>query len=36
MGLGSEIAALFRDIEDNDDPLPEYPDEPIKPAKFDE
>jgi plasmid stability protein len=35
-GLGSEIAALFRDIEGNDEPLPEMPDQPVKPATFDE
>lgn len=34
-GLGDEIAALFWDIEDNDEPLPEMPREPLKPAKFD-
>jgi hypothetical protein len=34
--LGSEIAALFRDIERNDDDLPELPDEPVKPVAFDE
>jgi plasmid stability protein len=36
VGLGSEIAALFWDIKDNDEPLPELPDEPVKPATFDE
>jgi plasmid stability protein len=36
LGLGTRIAALFRDIPDNDEPLPELPDEPIRPAKFDE
>jgi plasmid stability protein len=35
-GLGSEIAALFWDIEGNDEPLPEMPDQPFKPATFDE
>jgi len=36
IGLGSQIAALFRDIEDNDEPLEEFPDEPLRPATFDE
>lgn len=35
-GLGTRIAALFRDIPDNDEPLPELPDQPIRPARFDE
>jgi plasmid stability protein len=35
-GLGSKIAALFRDIPDNDEPIPELPDQPIRPARFDE
>jgi plasmid stability protein len=35
-GLGTRIAALFRNIPDNDEPLPELPDEPIRPARFDE
>lgn len=35
-GLGSRIAALFRDIPDNDEPLPELPDQPLRPATFDE
>ena len=35
-GLGSEIAALFWNIEGNDEPLPEYPDEAVRPATFDE
>lgn len=35
-GLGSEIAALFWDIEGNEEPLPEMPDQPVKPATFDE
>lgn len=34
-GLGSKIAALFRDIPDNDEPLPEFPRESFKPRKFD-
>lgn len=33
-GLGTEIANLFRDIPDNDQPLPELPDEPFKPYDF--
>lgn len=36
LGLGSQIAALFQHIEENDDPLPEMPDQPIRPARFDE
>jgi len=35
-GLGTRIAALFRDIPDNDEPLPELPDQPLRPATFDE
>lgn len=35
-GLGTAIANLFRDVPDNDEPLPELPDEPIRPARFDE
>lgn len=34
-GLGSRIAALFRDIPDNDTPLPEFPRESFKPIDFD-
>jgi plasmid stability protein len=36
MGMGSAIAALFRGIEGNEEPLPEIPDEPVRPARFDE
>lgn len=36
LGLGSRIAALFRDIEGNDEPLPELPKKPWKPMSFDE
>lgn len=36
MGLGTEIAALFKDIEGWDGELPKMPDEPVRPAKFDE
>ena len=35
-GLGTRIAELFRNIPDNDAPLPELPDEPFRPATFDE
>lgn len=35
-GLGTAIANLFKGISDNDEPLPELPDEPIRYAKFDE
>jgi plasmid stability protein len=35
-GMGSRIAALFRDIPDNDEPLPELPDTPLRPIDFDE
>ena len=35
-GLGTRIAELFRNIPDNDEPLPELPDEPFRPATFDE
>jgi plasmid stability protein len=35
-GLGTQIANLFKDVPDNDEPLPEFPDEPIRYAKFDE
>ncbi|MGE0500885.1 MAG: plasmid stabilization protein [Rhizobiaceae bacterium] len=35
-GLGTRIAELFKNIPDNDDPLPELPDDPLRPAKFDE
>ena len=33
-GLGSRIANLFKDIPDNDEPLPELPDQPLDPAIF--
>lgn len=33
-GLGTEIANLFRNIADNDEPLPELPDGPFKPFDF--
>lgn len=35
-GLGSRIAALFRDIPDNDEPLPTLPDTPLRPVDFNE
>ena len=35
-GLGSEIAALFRDIPDNDEPFPKLPDSPMRTVSFDE
>lgn len=35
-GLGTRIAELFRDIPGNDEPLPEFPDEPMQPYRFDE
>jgi len=35
-GLGTEIANLFRDIPDNDQPLPEWPRQPFKPVDFSE
>ena len=35
-GLGSRIAALFRDIPDNDEPFPTLPDTPIRVIDFDE
>jgi plasmid stability protein len=35
-GLGTEIANLFKDIEDNDTPLEPFPWGELKPAKFDE
>ncbi|MEI5678809.1 toxin-antitoxin system [Mesorhizobium sp. CGMCC 1.15528] len=35
-GLGSRIAELFRDIPDNDEPLPEFPRQPFKPVDFGE
>lgn len=35
-GLGTRIAAIFKHIPDNDEPLPYLPDEPLRPARFDE
>jgi plasmid stability protein len=35
-GLGTQIAELFKDIPDNDEPVPEIPDSPLRPVKFDE
>jgi plasmid stability protein len=35
-GLGTRIAALFRDIPDNDEPFEVELDESFRPAKFDE
>lgn len=35
-GLGTRIANLFKDIPDNDEPLPELPDSPLRPVNFDE
>jgi len=35
-GLGTEIANLFRNIPDNDEPLPELPDTPLRVVRFDE
>lgn len=35
-GLGSRIAALFRDIENNDEPLPRIPTKPWRPMSFEE
>jgi plasmid stability protein len=34
-GLGTRIANLFKDIPDNDEPLPEFPRESFKPRAFD-
>ncbi len=34
-GLGTRIAELFKDIPDNDEPLPSLPDSPARPASFD-
>jgi plasmid stability protein len=34
-GLGTRIAELFKNIPDNDEPLPELPDEPFRPATYD-
>ena len=35
VGLGTQIAALFRDIPDNDEPLQEFPDQIFEPHDFD-
>ena len=35
-GLGTRIANLFKDIPDNDERLPDIPDTPLRPVKFDE
>lgn len=35
LGLGSRIANLFKDIPDNDEALPELPDQPVDPPRFD-
>lgn len=35
-GLGTRIAELFRDIEGNDEPLPEFPRSPLKPPRFED
>ncbi|MEO4000714.1 plasmid stabilization protein [Mesorhizobium sp. CAU 1732] len=35
-GLGTQMANLFKDIPDNDEPLPTIPDSPARPASFDE
>ncbi len=35
-GLGTRIAELFRDIPDNDEPLPEFPRQPFRPVDFGE
>lgn len=35
-GLGTQIAELFRDIPDNDEPLPTIRWGPLKPVRFDE
>lgn len=35
-GLGSKIAALFRDVPGNDEPLPKFPRKPFKPVDFNE
>ena len=34
-GLGTRIANLFRNIPDNEEPLPDFPREPFKPYDFD-
>lgn len=33
-GLGTAIANLFKDTPDNNEPLPELPDQPFKPYDF--
>ena len=33
-GLGTRIAELFKDIPDNDEPLPELPRQPWRPIEF--
>lgn len=33
-GVGSRVAALFHDIPDNDEPLPQFPRQPFKPVDF--
>ena len=35
-GLGSEIAEMFWTNEGQDEPIPELPEEPVRPATFDE
>lgn len=35
-GLGTRIAELFRGIEGNDEPLPEFPRSEIKPMRFED
>ena len=35
-GLGSQIAKLFSNIEGQDEPLADLPDEPVRPATFEE
>jgi antitoxin FitA len=34
VGLGTQIANLFKGIPDNDEPLPELPREPFRPYDF--
>jgi len=34
VGLGTQIAELFRNIPDNDEPLPQLPDDVFKPYDF--
>jgi len=33
-GLGNRVAALFRDVPDNDEPLPRFSRQPFKPVDF--